>query len=152
MKKVRIRRSYTTHIRQVHIRKSVYEKYISHIPSPYTNGSYMEEIFSSSVYTIRTVTSSRGRVSVLLTFKKVSVTENWDKSVPLTFFKSHWSWVSLWMHTDSKTKIFFNWAIVSFNLHCLTLHCYLYWYSWYFEIESGTYSFRAGGGVWSSVF
>jgi len=41
---------------------------------------------SQLVRTIRTVRSSR--VSVLLTFKKVSVTENWDKSVPLTFKKS----------------------------------------------------------------
>jgi len=31
MKKVRIRRSYTTHIRRVHIRKSVYEMYINQI-------------------------------------------------------------------------------------------------------------------------
>jgi len=57
MKKVRVRRSYTTHIRRVHIRKRVHETYINHIRSPYTNASYMEKIFSSSIYPIRTVTS-----------------------------------------------------------------------------------------------
>jgi len=61
MKKVRVRRSYTTHIRRVHIRKRVHETYINHIRSPYTNASYMEKIFSSSIYPIRTVTSYQRR-------------------------------------------------------------------------------------------
>ena len=42
---------------------------------------------------------------------------------------------------------FFNWAVVPFILHCLTLDCHLYWYSWYCVYESGTYSCCAGGGV-----
>ena len=54
--------------------------------------------------------------------------------------------------TDSKTKIFFIWAVVPFILHFLTLACHLYWYSKYFVSESGTHSFYAGGGVRFSVF
>ena len=53
--------------------------------------------------------------------------------------------------TDSKTKIYFFIELL-YPIHFLTLHCHSYWHLWYFENESGTHSFCAGGGVRSSVF
>jgi len=89
--------------------KNIYGSYMHHMFHIHELGSYMvlpsqsvsaTDFFKSQCHWL----FQKSLVSVPLTFKKVSGTENWNKSLPLTFFKSHWSWVSLWMHWFKSQK------------------------------------------------
>ena len=137
--------------------KNIYGSYMHHICFTYMNSVHIwfSRVRVSVPLTFKKVSASdffqKSLVSVPLTFKKVSGTENWNKLVPLIPFLKVTGPECHSECTDSKTFFFLFELLYSWSFIFLTLHWHLYRYSWYFAIERGTYSFCAGDGVRSLV-